>query len=342
MDVLNGLCFKVHIVCLIVQMLWRNGTTIDRMDTLSDVLNSVRFGGAMYGLLECAAPWGIQMPSMQGHVRLFAVVRGGCLIEFNGERTSISLAAGELVLSCKEVTCKVRDAPESDTVPIEKISTETPPRRGQVVKIGGGGPVSSLMMGCFTLDAQHPNPFVASLPAVIFLNSQQIQAEPGLEAAIRLLIAEVSGSGPGGDILVNRLSDAIFVQIIRAYIAQINQCSQTPGWLKALTDPAIGAALNNIHASPHTPWTVATLADAVGMSRTSFAIKFATLVGQTPIDYLTSWRMQKAVTLIRDENANVEDVALAVGYASRAAFAKAFKKQLGQSPGQYRDATSVV
>lgn len=313
------------------------------MDTLSDVLSSVRFQGAMYGLFECGAPWGIRMPDAQGHVRLFAVVRGGCLLQFKGESKpiSISLAAGELVLCCKDLSCDVTDAAGSAVVPIQEIATEMP-TRGHVLKLGGNGAHSSLMMGCFTLDAQRTNPFVASLPSIIHLSSQQVQCEPGLETGLRLLISEVSGSGPGGDILVNRLSDAIFVQIIRAYIAQIKRCKETPGWLKALADPEIGAALNLIHEKPDAPWTVATLADSVNMSRTSFATKFATLVGQTPIDYLTSWRMQKAVVLIRDEKANVEEIASAVGYTSRAAFSKAFKKEIGQSPGEYRAATAVI
>lgn len=305
------------------------------MDTLSDVLSSVRFESAIYGLTECSAPWGISLPSATGHVRLFMVVRGGCLIYFEGEKEPISLAAGELVFCRKDVAVELKDTASSLAVPIEKIAGEGP-ARGRVHKTGGGGASSSLMLGCFVLDAHQQNPFMTSLPDVIYLTSQHLLAEPGLESTIRLLISEVSGNGPGGDILVSRLSDAIFVQVVRAYIAQIKQCKETPGWLKALTDTEIGPALNLIHEKPEAPWTVATLAESVNMSRTSFATKFAALVRQTPIDYLTSWRMQKAVALIRDEKMKVEDIASAVGYTSRAAFAKAFKKELGQSPGEYR------
>lgn len=305
------------------------------MDTLSDVLNSIRFQGAMYGLIECTAPWGIRMPPAQGHLRLFMVVRGGCLIQFEGEEEPISLAAGELVLSRKDGTAEFKDAPSSLVLPIEQISSEMP-ARGRVLKLGGGGATSALMVGCFILDAHQHNPFMTSLPGVIHLTSQRVQAEPGLESTIRLLISEVSGSGPGGDILVNRLSDAIFVQVIRAYIGQIKQCRETPGWLKALADAEIGPALNLIHDKPEVPWTVATLADAVNMSRTSFATKFAAVVKTTPIDYLTSWRMQKAIALMRDGEANMEHISSAVGYVSRAAFAKAFKKEFGASPGEYR------
>lgn len=305
------------------------------MDTLSDVLSSVRFQSAMYGLIECTAPWGIRLPAAQGHVRLVMVVRGGCLIRFEGEEEPISLAAGELVLSRKDGAAEFKDAPKSPVLPVEEISSAMP-ARGQVLKLGGGGASSTLMLGCFILDANQHNPFTSSLPAVIHLRSKQVQAEPGLESTIRLLISEVSGNGPGGDILVNRLSDAIFVQIVRAYIEQIKQCKETPGWLKALADAEIGPALNLIHEKPEVPWTVAMLADAVNMSRTSFATKFASVVKTTPIDYLTSWRMQKAMDLIRDGEANVEHISNAVGYASRAAFAKAFKKEVGESPGEYR------
>lgn len=309
------------------------------MDTLSDVLSSVRFQGAMYGLFECTAPWGIRLPAMHGHVRVFMVVRGGCLIQFEGERAPISLAAGELVLSRKDVAAEFKDAPDSPVLPIQQVCSAMP-SRGRAVKLGGGGASSSLMLGCFILDAHQHNPFITSLPGIIHLTSQNVQAEPGLESTIRLLISEVSGNGPGGDILVNRLSDAIFVQVVRAYIAQINQCKETPGWLKALADKEIGPALNLIHDKPEAPWTVATLADAVNMSRTSFATKFAALVKTTPIDYLTSWRMQKAISLMREGEENVEDIATAVGYTSRAAFAKAFKKELGHSPGEYRNMLS--
>jgi AraC-like DNA-binding protein len=334
-ELLNGLCFKVRILCSRVQI-GSFGRTVIFMDTLSDVLNSVRFQGAMYGLIECTAPWGIQFPGTPGHIGLFMVVRGGCLIQFEGEKEPISLAAGELVLSRKNVAAEFKDAPSSPVLPIEQIASAMPDR-GRVLTLGGGGASSSLMVGCFILDAHQHNPFMTSLPSVIHLTSQRVQAEPGLESTIRLLISEISGSGPGGDILVNRLSDAIFVQVVRAYIGQIKQCKETPGWLKALADAEIGPALNLIHDKPEVPWTVATLADAVNMSRTSFATKFAAAVNNTPIDYLTSWRMQKAIALMRGGEGNMEYISNTVGYISRAAFAKAFKKEFGESPGQYRD-----
>lgn len=322
-------------MCQTVPNTLDNGISNYYMDTLSDVLNTVRFKSAMYGLFEFSAPWGLRLPEATGHVRLFMVVRGGCLIELASTKAPTSLAAGELLLVRKNTSAELKDGPSSPVIPIEKACT-TMPTRGHTLKLGGGGASSTLMVGCFTLEAQHQNPFLSSLPELIHLQSQHVQAEPGLETTIRLLISEVASNGPGGEILVSRLSDAIFIQIVRAYIAQIKHCQETPGWLKAVADNEIGPALSLIHEKPEAPWTVASLADAVNMSRTSFATKFAALVQTTPIDYLTSWRMQKAVALMRDGQDNVEEISNAVGYTSRASFAKAFKKEFGRSPGEFR------
>ena len=334
MRILNGLCLWIQNTCSIVRFLagYWNGNTLD---TLSDVLNSVRFKGAMYGLFEFSAPWGLRFPEASGHIRIFMVVRGGCLIQLAGDRQPTSLAAGEILLARKDTIVELKDASASPVIPIEEACTAIP-TRGHTLKLGGGGAASTLMVGCFTLDAQHQNPVLSSLPDIIHLRSQDVQAAPGLETTIRLLISEVAGNGPGGDILVSRLSDAIFIQIVRTYIAQIKHCNETPGWLKAVADHQIGPALSLIHEKPEAPWTVASLANAVNMSRTSFATKFAALVQSTPIDYLTSWRMQKAVVLMREGCENVEEISTAVGYTSRASFAKAFKKEFGRSPGEFR------
>lgn len=301
------------------------------MDALSDLLSSVRFQATSYGLLNCRSPWGIRIPFTAGHVRLFVVMRGGCFIQFGGASQPLSLGAGEVVLSHAGTACEVKDAPGSMTVPIEDIVIGE-----RLAQIGGQGPLSSMLIGCFTLKAQRNNPFLSGLPSVIHLKSENLEAAPGLEATIKLLIAELSNRNLGGDLVVNRLSDTLFVQIVRTYILQILRCPVTPVWLKGLADPQIGRALNLIHENPAAPWTVATLATAVSMSRTAFANKFAALVNYTPIDYLNTWRMQKAIALLETGEDNLALVGKKVGYSSRSAFAKAFKKEFGQSPGEYK------
>lgn len=305
------------------------------MDTLSDVLSAIKFESALYGLIECGAPWGIQIPAADGHVRLLMVVQGNCLLRVTDTGQTLKLAEGELLLSRNYGTLDLLDAPDSAILPVGE-ACGTVPMRGQPVRIGGDGPVTSVMIGCFTLTAEQRNPFVASLPEVIHLQSHQVQSEAGLSALFRLLSSEITGTGPGGDILVMKLADIIFVQVVRAYVSQVKSCTETPGWLRAIGDPDIGAALNLIHANPSADWTVGTLAEKVNMSRTSFATKFAALVEKTPIDYLTSWRMQRALLLLQSGHGDIEEIANSVGYTSRAAFAKAFKKEFGRTPGEFK------
>jgi AraC-like DNA-binding protein len=301
------------------------------MDTLSDLLSSVRFQGFMYGLIDCRAPWGIQIPAVESHVRLLVAVRGGCYLNFGDDLPPLALAAGELVLCHNGAACKVQDAPESACVGLETINQEDNP-----MIVGGTGALSSLMIGCFVLSAHKRNPFWAGLPSVLHLKSEHLQAAPGLEATLKLLTSELSSRNIGGQMLVSRLTDALFVQIIRTYVLQVIKCPSEPVWLKCLVDPQIGAALNMIHANPSAPWTVAKLANAVNMSRTSFSNKFTALVTASPMEYLNTWRMQKAVTMLHDGEDNLTEIGNRIGYSSRAAFAKAFKREFRQAPGEYK------
>lgn len=305
------------------------------MDCLSDVLNRTRFKGSVYSLCEFTAPWGLQMPGFEGHVSFFMVMRGGCIVTLNGSNETISLAGGELLLLPRSSAWTIQDSTHSATTPIEELFKTKPPR-GQTVKLGGGGALTSVLMGCFEFDTRVKNPLMDSLPNTIHLRSEHLQSEPWLETTLRLLAFESGQTGPGSDLLVSRLTDMIFVQVIRAFLSRVKNCSEAPSWLRALADPEIGAALNLIHEKPEQPWTVATLATAVGMSRTSFATRFTTLVTSTPMDYLTSWRMQQAVSLMERGDTNMVRIARAVGYTSEAAFAKAFKREIGEAPGGFR------
>jgi len=303
------------------------------MDALSDVLSTIRFQSAIYAPLECRAPWGLRLPGVATHVGFIVVLRGTCVFQREDIGKPLILGGGELLLSPRGVGCTLQDAPDSPFIPIEKMS---PPIAGQSIKLGADGALTSILLGCVTLDAHQRNPFIASLPGVIHLTTEIVQSEPGLEETIRLLIGEISRSGPGSKILISRLTDAVLIKAIRAFLGQIKSCPETPGWFKALTDPEIGSALNLIHDKPEAPWTVASLASAVNMSRTSFSTKFTALVQDTPIDYLTSWRMQKAIGLMQDGSDNLNEIGNSIGYRSTASFAKAFKREFGEAPGEYR------
>jgi AraC-like DNA-binding protein len=305
------------------------------MDCLSDVLNRIRFKGTIYCVSEFTAPWGLQLPGYEGHVAFLMMLRGGCIVSLPSTNELFSLASGELMLLPRGTECVIQDTVGSHITPITEIEPG-PPKRGSTFRFGGGGALSSLLMGCFEFDVRIKNPLVDGLPGVIYLKAEHLQSEPWLETTLRFLASEGESNRPGTDLLISRLTDMLFVQVVRAHISQVKNCSEAPSWLRALGDPEIGAALNIIHEQPEAPWTVASLAGSVGMSRTSFATKFTSLVTYSPMDYLTTWRMHKAVSLMEKGEDNMSQIASSVGYTSEAAFAKAFKRETGSAPGSFR------
>lgn len=305
------------------------------MDCLSDALNRVRFKSYIHCNSEFTAPWGLRMPGFAGHAAFLVMLRGGCVVSFDDTNETYSLAAGEIMLLPRGSGAIIRDSPSSAVADFMEVKSGPPPR-GEVWKYGGGGALTSILMGCFEFDMHLKNPLIESLPGVIYLKADQLQTEPWFETTLRFLASETASNRPGSDILIGRLTDMFFIQIVRAFMMLHKDCTETTGWLKGLSDPQIGSALRLIHEQPAAPWTVASLAREVGLSRTTFAVKFSSLMKETPMDYLTRWRMQEAVTLMEKGEESIPAIATAIGYTSEAAFAKAFKREVGEAPGAFR------
>ena len=150
---------------------------------------------------------------------------------------------------------------------------------------------------------------------------------------MQALASEMAEQAPGSEVVATRLAEVLFIQVLRAHIASGPE--RNKGWLRAVFDPQMGTALSAIHDRVNTPWTVESLAEAAGMSRSAFAARFKELLGQTPLEYVTEWRMQKAMQLLEQRDKKLIDVARSVGYESDAAFSKAFKRVVGANPGEY-------
>jgi transcriptional regulator GlxA family with amidase domain len=181
---------------------------------------------------------------------------------------------------------------------------------------------------------------VAALPPVVHVRGDDGTAIQWLEASLQFVACEMASGQPGAETVVRRLADILFVQAVRAHLAQSGEGAK--GWLRALVDPQIGEALGLIHAKPEEPWTVELLASRVAMSRSAFAARFTQLAGEPPLSYLTRWRMDKATRLLRTSNASIGEVAARVGYDAEAAFSKAFKRRIGMAPGAYRRARTAA
>jgi AraC-like DNA-binding protein len=209
-----------------------------------------------------------------------------------------------------------------------------PKNSSNVIHYGGGGVPTTIISGWFSFGPMSVKPLKRLLPELILVKADQAQSL-ALHATLRSLSSEMAEPAPGSEVMVNRLADILFIQCVRAHIASSSETCKS-GWLRAIFDPKIGAALKAMHERVENPWTVETLAAAAGMSRSAFALRFKELLGEPPLEYLTNWRMYKATVFLQERDKKLFDVAKSVGYESDAAFSKAFRRVFGVAPRQYQ------
>jgi AraC-like DNA-binding protein len=203
----------------------------------------------------------------------------------------------------------------------------------QVFPFARNGATTVMLCGSFRLDHQRHLPLLHSLPGLIHIPAAQGRLSANLTNIVALIAAE-SGSGrPGSTAVLRRLTEILFIHIIRAWVEQLPPESR--GWLRALRDPSIGRALGLIHQSPGQPWRVNKLAGAVGLSRSVFSARFTELVGEPPMQYVTRWRMHHATRLLVSGQ-TIPVIASGLGYDSEISFRKAFKREIGMPPGRFR------
>jgi len=194
------------------------------------------------------------------------------------------------------------------------------------------GDEARLVCGFLGCDVRPFNPLIATLPRLLHLKTSEYHSWTA--EFMRQAVAESQNKRPGGEAMLERMSEMMFVDAVRRYIELLPEESR--GWLAGLRDRFVGRALALMHDAPATQWTVDELGRRVGLSRSALHERFAEMIGQPPMQYLTNWRMQVAATLLRDTNATVASVAQDVGYDSEAAFARAFKRLAGKPPGAWR------
>lgn len=308
-------------------------------DVLTDVLETVRVGAACYGRVEAAAPWGIDVALDEEDAKFHVLLSGECWLEVAGQQP-IHLRGGDLVALPHGHAHTLRDLPGSPIRPLNELITVTAGKCQPAIVTGGQGASATLVTGSFHFEDRRNNPLLSVLPPVIVLPGEMSRSVHWLEPTLKFIACEAASGRPGAQTVVSRLADVLFIQIVRGYLATLPP--GVSGWLGALGDSQIGAALGFIHQAPELGWTVQSLAAKVAMSRSAFASRFARLVGEPPLAYVTRWRMQKAAGLLRQSSATLSDIAERVGYDSEAAFSKAFKRAVGTAPGAYRRASKAT
>ncbi len=301
-------------------------------DALTDILDSIRMSGSVFSRAALTAPWGVESGKMSTGI-FHAVVRGRAWVRLEDGGDPLELERGDIVLMPFGDNHLMTDAPGTPTRPMAELTSTDTGGMGHLV-VEGGGAETSLICGSVFFERGDAHPVFSMLPRIVRVSDRRL-AEI-VETLIRLIADEVDQPSPGAETVVGRLTDVLVIYMLRSYISGLEPGEG--GWLGGLRDPGIRTALGLIHRSPERGWTGSELAAASGMSRSAFFARFRDLVGETPAEYLTRWRIHVAGRLLREDGLTVAGAGRQVGYATEAAFSNAFHRVMGIRPGAYKRA----
>ncbi|MEO1134990.1 MAG: AraC family transcriptional regulator [Pseudomonadota bacterium] len=304
------------------------------MDVLDDILSSLALKGALYFRTDFSAPWATTVPALKGAARFHLVVEGRCFVAVAGG-ARVELGPGDLILIPAGREHIIAHEETDAAAPLETVLADAG-YDGEGVLVAGSGDQSAttqLICGHFTFRDGADHPLLRALPSQLVFSAADRARAPWLDDILRLLTKRVFDAGPGGNVAVTRLSEAAFVEMLRHGAGAAPEMGAI---LAALQDKQIGRSLTLMHARPHEMWTVESLASESGMSRSRYAEKFRTLIGMSPLAYLSEWRLQKALALLDNARCSVQQAAAQTGYQSPAAFTRAFTAKFGAPPTQYR------
>jgi len=308
-------------------------TKIDAEDPVGETLHQLRLLGVMYSQCEFTEPWGLELPELPGKLMFHVVTSGACWIQIEGYKPRL-LAPGDLALVPHGDGHRLLSGPGASAVRLFDISDAESNLRYELLRYGGGGAAASVICTTFSYDEPMTRNLVSVLPRCIVLDASQGPHAAWVLSTLGVISAESRGRELGGEVIVSRLADVLLIQAIRIWIE--SEDASEAGWLSALRDARIGRAVALVHREPERAWSVASMADEVAMSRSAFAGRFTQIAGVTPMQFVTRWRMQCAESMLRKGDTTVSELAARLGYRSDAAFSRAFKRQMGVSPGSLR------
>jgi AraC-like DNA-binding protein len=313
------------------------------LDAFSDVLRVIRLSGGVFLEAEFTAPWCISGKISTDDCKPFLipprhviashfVATGNMRLRVEGG-DALDVRAGEFVLLPHNDTHVFGSDLNVPLMPAGEVIQ--PPPGGGIARInyGGGGAATQVLCGYLGSDAPF-SPLLSALPSVLKLDVRATASGAWIESSFRFAASEIAAGRLGSTTVITKLSELLFVEAVSQFVASLP--AERRGWLAGLRDPQIGRALALLHARPNEAWTAEALALEVGMSRSVFAERFTSLVGQPPMQYLTLWRMHVAAQQLREGRGSVAQIGFSIGYESEAAFSRAFKRQFGTSPGTWR------
>ena len=298
---------------------------------VADALRHIAITGVFYCPSYLREPWGGILPPMPGCVWFHAVTSGRCELVVGSDR--LELQAGDLALVPHGTGHVIEAGGPSEYPSIPDLPHEEQSDNYAVLRYGNDGPLTELICGGLRFEHPSARRLLDGLPPVVHIRTVRRTA---VGATLDLLADEVQRREVGSEAVISRLCDILVIQAVRHWMTS-DEATSSP-WLRAMSDPQLGPALAALHAAPDAPWTVNSLASRAAMSRSAFAARFREVLGQPVMSYLTELRIQLAVDLLHRGDRTVAEVATAVGYESDASFSRVFKRHLGTSPRQARQA----
>lgn len=308
-------------------------------DPLGEALHLLRLTGTVYARSELTAPWGIDLPPLEGHMMFHIVTTGRCWLEADGSEPLL-LDRGSLALVPHGLGHQLVHEPGGESLPFFDLPIQRITERYELLHHGGGGAPTRLICVVVRFDHAAAERLIDALPPVLHLDAWDGGNDRWLTDTLRFIAREAESLRPGGETVITRLADILVIQMVRHWIENDSDVDQ--GWLAALRDDHLGRAITAIHRKPGADWTLASLAHTAALSRSAFAARFTQVVGEPAMRYLTRWRLQLARTTLRECSAPLPEVAERFGYRSEAAFCRAFKREFGISPGKDRRAAVTL
>lgn len=305
------------------------------MDVLSEIFETVQMRGSIYFRTDFSPPWGTTVPDFRKATRFHFVVAGDCWLKV-GEAAPIALKTGDFALIPGGAAHALSSHPDGETPPLEQVLAEAGYDGRGHLRVGKHNPDASTQLVCghFSFSDGADHPVLRALPAHLVISRAARIAHPWFDQTLALLTANVFRSAELPVAVIQRLSEVVLIEALHAARDQAPALAKL---IAAFADPRIGAAVTAIHNDPGKPWTVETLAQTACMSRARFAARFHDLIGMAPIAYLTEWRLQRALAMVSGTGLAIAEIGYRCGYASGAAFSRAFTQRFGSSPIAWRE-----
>jgi len=314
------------------------------MDAFSEVLSGVKLKGALFFSAEFSAPWGLFSPASPAlapilspgaeHVVLYHFVVEGIARAQLTNGTHLDLQAGDIVVFPHGDSHELRGHDPATPIDSAIVLAKIARHDLSACHWGGGGEQTRFVCGYLSCDPLLCAPILDSLPPMLKVNIRTDPSGYWLEQSILHLVNEASSNRAGSEAMLAKLSEALFVDTLRRYVSALSD--EADGWLAGARDPVVGKSLALLHSRVKHPWTIAELAEDVGVSRSALAERFSRYLAEPPMAYLTGWRLRLAARALTTTPRGIAEIAADVGYDSEAAFNRAFKRTFNVPPARYR------